>query len=226
VVVVSRHTRELALAFGASPERVTIIHPGVDAVVAPERDPASRRVLVIARLDDHYKGHDVLIRAVPLVRSRVPGVVVDIVGDGHLRSWLEGLVAQSGVADSVVFHGAVDDGTRDALLASARVFCLPSRLEADGSGGEGFGIVFLEAAAYGVPVVAGAAGGTLDAVANGVTGLLVDPTDHVAVADALVRLLTDDELNERCGRAGRARVIEFSWAAQGRAAEALLRSTT
>jgi phosphatidylinositol alpha-1,6-mannosyltransferase len=105
----------------------------------------------------------------------------------------------------------VSDAERDAWLERAWVFAMPSRVPAGGPGGEGFGIVYLEAAARGLPVVAGDRGGAVDAVDGGRTGLLVDATDHLAVADALTTLLLDRERAEEMGRAGRERAREFAW---------------
>ena len=102
---------------------------------------------------------------------------------------------------------------------------MPSRLPAGGSGGEGFGIVYLEAGAHGLPVVAGNVGGALDAVADGETGLLVDPTDHVAVADAIADLLADPVRAAGLGRAGVEHARGFGWAATGAKVEALLART-
>ncbi len=90
---------------------------------------------------------------------------------------------------------------------------MPSRLVPGGlGGGEGFGIVYLEAGAHGLPCVAGNVGGSVDAVIDGETGLLVDPTDHVAVAGAITDLLLDPALRLRLGEAGRARAERLSWA--------------
>jgi glycosyltransferase involved in cell wall biosynthesis len=98
---------------------------------------------------------------------------------------------------------------------------MPSRLPPDG-GGEGFGIVYLEAGLHALPVVAGNVAGALDAVVDGETGLLVDPTDHVAVADAISSLILDPELAERLGRAGERRAREHSWPVIARRVEDLL----
>ena len=88
---------------------------------------------------------------------------------------------------------------------------MPSRLPAGGFAGEGFGIVYLEADAHGCPVVAGAVGGALDAVADGESGLLVDPTDHVAVAAALTELLSEPRRRRQLGQAGARRAEAFAW---------------
>ena len=124
------------------------------------------------------------------------------------------------------FVGAVSDAERDRWVARARVFAMPSRLPPGGVGGEGFGIVYLEAAARGLPVVAGNVGGAVDAVVDGVTGLLVDPADPAAVADALVALLTDRERAEALGRAGAERAREFAWPEIARRVEDVLLEVT
>jgi phosphatidylinositol alpha-1,6-mannosyltransferase len=128
-----------------------------------------------------------------------------------LRPDLERLTSARGVADGVDFTGSVTDETRDRELGTAAVFALPARLPQDGSG-EGFGIVFLEAGTFGLPVVAGRAAGAIDAVVDGETGVLLDdPTDHVALAEALIGLLTDQVTARTMGERGRAHSEHFSW---------------
>ena len=224
VVAVSEYTRELALAHGARPERVHRISPGVD--VGAEQPSDRRRgarptVVTVGRLEQRYKGHDVLLRALALVRSQVPDVELVIVGDGPLREGYEALSVALGLAGSVRFAGALDHAGRNELLLRSHVFAMPSRLPVDG-GGEGFGIVYLEAGAHGLPVVAGAVGGALDAVVDGETGLLVDPTDHVAVADAIVDLLRDPVCAEALGSAARERALSLAWPAIARRVEDVL----
>jgi phosphatidylinositol alpha-1,6-mannosyltransferase len=203
---------------------VRIVSPGVETpptFTDDRRDPSV--ILSIGRLAERYKGHDVLLRALPLVRARVPGARLVVIGDGPLRAFLEQLAATEGVADSVNFLGSVADGERDRWLRRARVLAMPSRLRAGRGGGEGFGIVFLEAGAHGVPVVGGDVGGAQDAIVAGETGLLADPNDPVAVADAIAGLLTDDEQWARLGRNGRARASGQSWEAVAASIAAILR---
>lgn len=224
IVVVSGHTRDLALRHGADPGRVHLIHPGADPVREPGAARAERpTVLTLARLEDRYKGHDVLIRAMPLVRARVPSAQLRVVGDGALRPAYESLAGALGLGDAVMFTGAVSDEERDRLLDGAHVFAMPSRLAAD-QGGEGFGIVYLEAALHGLASVAGAVGGAVDAVAHGTTGLLVDPTDHVAVADALIELLRDPVRAESLGRSAAERAAGFTWPRMAREVEGVVRA--
>lgn len=210
-IAVSRHTERLALEHAADASRLHRIPPGVDlpTVSAAPRD-AIPTILTVARLEDRYKGHDTVLRALPLVIERVPEARWVVVGDGSLREELERSAAALGLGDRVTFTGVISDSDRDAWLRRAHVFVMPSRLP-PGEGGEGFGIVYLEASAHGVPVVAGNVAGALDAVVDGATGLLVDPSDPVAVAGALADLLTDPVRAEAMGRAGAARARDFAW---------------
>ena len=152
-----------------------------------------------------------LIRALPLVLAKVPDAQWVVIGDGSLRPGLEQLAASHGVSAAVRFLGALDDEQRNVWLRRAHVLAMPSRIPAGGFAGEGFGIVYLEAGAYGKPVVAGNVGGALDAVLDGETGLLVDPLDPLAIAAAITSLLSDRGLAARLGAAGRARAQEHSW---------------
>lgn len=223
VVAVSAFTERLALDAGANRARTHRILNGVDLPETPRTERPSRPTLVtVARLEDRYKGHDVLIRALPLVRERVPGAQWVVVGDGSLRPELERQAAEAGVADAVRFLGTVTDEERDAALDGAHVFAMPSRLPPGGVGGEGFGIVYLEAAAHGLPVVAGAVGGALDAVVDGETGLLVDPEGVGAVARAISDLLLDPERARQLGEAGAKRARAFAWPLIARQVEDLV----
>jgi phosphatidylinositol alpha-1,6-mannosyltransferase len=212
VVAVSRHAEELAIGLGCDPDKLRVVHPGVDI---PDRahDGAEKRptVLTVSRMHDSYKGHDVMIRAIRRVRSQVPEVQWVVIGDGPLRSQLEEEAEQEGISSSVRFLGRVSDRERDVWLARAHVFALPSRLPDEGVGGEGFGIVFLEASAHGLPVVAGDEGGALDAVVDGETGCLVDPTNDEALAEAITGLLLDPVRAHQLGRAGTGWARRFSW---------------
>ncbi|MBA2475125.1 MAG: glycosyltransferase family 4 protein [Actinobacteria bacterium] len=224
VVAVSAYTRDLALSHGARPASIHRIPPGVD--VTEESPQNGRRtgrptVVTVARLEQRYKGHDVLLRALPLVRSRIPDVELVIVGDGPLREACEELSSALGLEASVRFAGPLDDAARNEVLSRSHVFAMPSRLPIDG-GGEGFGIVYLEAGIHGLPVVAGDVGGALDAVVHGETGVLVDPADHVAVAEAIADLLADPARAEALGRAARERALSLAWPAIARRVEDVL----
>ena len=217
VVAVSRFSEGLALGAGAERNRVCRVHPGVE--LAPPADvPKCERptIITVARLRDREKGHDVMMRALPLIRRQVPHVQWIVIGEGPLRTELEASARREGLEGAVRFLGAVPDAERNAWLARSHVFALPNHA------GEGFGIVFLEAAACGLPVVAGAVGGALDAVADGESGLLTDARDHRAVAEAVLALLLDPERAARMGHAGAARARRFTWDAHVQAVERIL----
>lgn len=222
-VAVGEHGRRMAIASGADPRWARVMTPGVDppGPVAAER--ADRpTVLTVARLAQAHKGHDRMVEAISRVRERVPGVRWVVVGDGPLRPELERAVEARGLSSAVLFTGALGDSERDGWLDRAHVFAMPSRLPPGGVGGEGFGIVYLEAGAHGLPVVAGAVGGALDAVDHEETGLLVDPNDPAAIADAIATLLLDPPLARRLGEAGRERARHSTWERHLEAFEELL----
>ncbi len=211
-IAVSRYGSDLAVQLGAPRGRVAVIEPGVDPPALP-RAPRSAEPLIItvARLTDRYKGHDVVLEALPIIRQRVAEARWVVIGDGALRPELEARAAQLGVSGAVIFTGAVSDSERDAWLDRAHVFVMPSRLPPGGVGGEGFGIVYLEAGAHGLPVVAGAVAGALDALVDGETGILVAPESSHEVADAVASLLLDPERARQLGEAGARRAAELSW---------------
>jgi phosphatidyl-myo-inositol dimannoside synthase len=214
VVAVSAYTEGLVRSTGASIAAMRRVSPGVDLPAEARALPAEHPTFVtIARMEDRYKGHDVLVHALALVRERVPDVRWVVIGEGSLRGELEALARSRGVADCVSFLGAVSDEQRDEWLRRASLLAMPSRLPGGALAGEGFGIAYMEAAAYGKPVVAGNVGGAVDAVLDGRTGLLVDPTDATAVGHAIAGLLLDPALAGRLGRAGAERARDFAWPA-------------
>jgi phosphatidylinositol alpha-1,6-mannosyltransferase len=211
-ISISSYTSGLLTGIGVAPQRLRLIPPGVELPLDPRAQPSARpTLLTIARLEDRYKGHDLLVESLGSIRERVPGVEWVVIGEGPLRPELEELARARGVADCIRFLGSVSDEVRDSWLRRADVLAMPSRLPGGRLAGEGFGIVYLEAGAYGKPVVAGNVAGALDAVSDGETGLLVDPTDARAVGDAITRLLLDPELARRLGAAGAERARRFAW---------------
>ena len=164
------------------------------------------------------KGQDRLIRVLPRVRQRVPGAQLVIVGEGPYARRLHAMA--EGV-DGVRFTGRVSDIDLCRIVAAADVFAMPVRTRGGGLDVEGLGIVFLEAQACEVPVVAGDSGGAPETVADH-SGVVVDKNDDALVA-ALVRLLRDPLLRESMGEAGRRHVQrEFSWQVLGERCEKLL----
>src|SRR5207253_5289087 len=130
------------------------------------------------------KGHDHVIEALPQVLAACPNAVYVVVGDGDDRSRLQRLAQATGVADRVVFAGAVDDSELPDYYRLADVFVMPSVQE-------GFGIVFLEAAASGLKIVAGDRDGSADPLADGRLGRLVHPADRAQLVEAITEALND-----------------------------------
>ncbi len=196
---------------------VVTVTPGVDIdrfrpLAAPERKEARHRlglpqdaplVVGVSRLVPR-KGFDVLLRAVASLAGRLPGLVLAVAGDGRDRPRLEREARRAGAP--VRFLGKVPDDQLPPLIGCADAFAMCCRDRWLGLEQEGFGIVFLEAAACGVPVLAGRSGGSDEAVLDGVTGLVCDrPGDAAAVAATLLPLLADPAFARRLGHAARQR---------------------
>jgi phosphatidylinositol alpha-1,6-mannosyltransferase len=201
---------------------VVVVPPGVDIERFHPLSEAERRearvrfalpleaplVVSVSRLVPR-KGMDVLIKAVGLLRASIPDVVVAIGGAGRDRNRLDALVTSEGLGGSVRMLGRVPDDDLPLLDGCADVWAMLCRDRWLGLEQEGFGIVFLEAAAAGVAQVTGRSGGAHEAVVHDQTGLVVDdPSDPVAVAAVLGSLLEDPERRRRLGAAARRRAKE------------------
>ncbi|WP_278265513.1 glycosyltransferase family 4 protein [Nocardia sp. AG03] len=235
VTYVSKYTRgRFASAFGPR-AALEYLPPGVDpAEFRP--DPAARAelraryglgdrptVLCLSRLVPR-KGQDMLIVAMTEIRQRVDGAVLVIAGGGPYEPRLRGLAEALGVSDSVVFTGRVPSGELAAHHTLADVFAMPCRTRGAGLDVEGLGIVFLEASATGVPVVAGDSGGAPETVREGETGMVVPGRSVQRLTEALVELLTDRDRAAAMGAEGRAWVERnWHWDRQGARLRELLR---
>jgi phosphatidylinositol alpha-1,6-mannosyltransferase len=214
VTFVSRYTRgRFASAFGRQ-AALEHLPPGVDT----DRfhpDPAARTelreryrlgarptVVCVSRLVPR-KGQDMLIRALPTIRQRVDGAALVIVGGGPYLDTLRTLAAEHEVTDHVVFTGGVPAAELPAHHALGDVFAMPCRTRGAGLDVEGLGIVFLEASATGIPVVAGNSGGAPETVLDGKTGRIVDGRALPQITDAISELLADPDRAAQLGAAGR-----------------------
>jgi phosphatidylinositol alpha-1,6-mannosyltransferase len=169
------------------------------------------------------KGQDMLIRALPTIRRRVPGAALLLGSGGPYRSTLERLAREHGVESDVVFTGSVPWAELPSLYAAGDVYAMPCRTRAAGLDVEGLGIVYLEASATGLPVVAGDSGGAPDAVLPGETGYVVGGRDVPAIAARITDLLADPAAARAMGAAGRAWVErEWRWERQAARLSALL----
>ena len=211
------------IAAAVGPEaaaRMAQVPPGVDektfhpdsggAQVRARLGLSSRPVIVCVSRLVRRKGQDTLIRALPGVLAAEPDTVLLIVGGGPYRADLERLAADTGVAASVQFTGAVPWAELPAHYGAGDVYAMPCRTRRGGLDVEGLGIVYLEASATGLPVVAGDSGGAPDAVLEGETGYVVPGHGLDALTDRLLTLLQDPALRARLGARGRA-WVEQSW---------------
>lgn len=210
VVVTSEYCREVVHgAYGVAPGRQTVVPEGIDLEAwgdLPPSEPFAEgyTVLSVARQYPR-KNTATLLRAFDRVRKNRSDVRLRVIGGGPELERLRRLVRRLGLEGPVRLEGEVAELQQvQEAYAGADVFCLPSLQE-------GFGIVFLEAMATGLPIVAGDAAAVPEVVRDGDTGLLVDPRDPGAVAGALLRLLEDAGLRRSMGQAGRKRVRSYGW---------------
>jgi asparagine synthase (glutamine-hydrolysing) len=227
VCTISQYTRSRLIDYGVDSSKIVIICPRVDASrFRPGLDGKSFRdrhglgsrpiLLTTARLTrlQRYKGLDTVLRSLPKILSRIPDMLYVVVGSGGDEQYLVDIARDLGVEAHVRFLGNVLDEELPSVYAAADIFVMVSREEhaRRGTLAEGFGIVFLEAGASGKPVIGGNSGGIPDAVLDGITGFLVNPTDPDAIASKVIRLLTDPDLAARLGRQGREWVEkEMNW---------------
>ena len=197
------------------------IAPGIDTDHFSPQDASELRrelgltdkkvIVSVGRLV-HRKGQDVLIEAMPSIIKEVPEAHILMIGEGPYRSYLETRVKTLGLKERVTFIGRIQYAELPRYICAGEVFVMPSRSRLAGLEVEGLGIVYLEASACGLPVIAGNSGGAPDAVLVGETGLVVEGTKTESVASAVVELLLDPKRSQAMGLAGREWIIkEWRW---------------
>jgi len=223
VIANSDNTRAELLRMSVSADRIALINPGVDVeCFHPELPcvglreqigmmPNQKLILSVGRLS-RRKGFDKVVQSIPLLRAQGLDMHYALIGIGEDRKYLEELACELNVTEFVHLLGHVSPEDLPRWYNACDVFAMPNR-EISGDN-EGFGMVFIEAAACGKPAISGQAGGTGSAVVDGETGLRIDGNSTEAVADALATVLYDQALAERFGRAGYERTHrDFSWEA-------------
>lgn len=221
IIANSEHTRDTLLSMDVPVERISVIYPGVDITIfRPGLDITGLREKLGISLDEKLvfsvgrlsrrKGFDQMIRSISQLRAEGMPVRYVIGGLGEDANYLEGLVREHYLHGVVHLIGAVNEIDLPRWMNACDVFAMPNR-EINGDN-EGFGMVFIEAAACGKPSLAGEAGGTASAVLDGVTGIRVDGSSQAAVTEVLRQLLLSDEWASGLGENGLKRVNEqFSW---------------
>jgi len=221
VIANSEHTRDTLLDMDVDVARITIIYPGVDVSVfkpglnvsglreSLDIRPDEKLVFSVGRLS-RRKGFDQMIRAVAQLRTEGIPVRYVIAGIGEDADYLDGLIGEHNLHGIVHRIGAVSETDLPRWMNACDVFAMPNR-EIDGDN-EGFGMVFVEAAACGKPSLAGEAGGTGSAVLHEQTGLRIDGVETNSVVNGLRQLLTNSDQASALGRAGLNRVQKkFAW---------------
>ena len=193
------------------------IAPGIDtehfaptdsSELTSELGLTDKKVIVSVGRLVHRKGQDVLIEAMPHLLKEIPDAHLVLIGEGPYRGYLETRVKNLGIDSKVTFIGRITYVDLPRYICLGEVFVMPSRSRLAGLEVEGLGIVYLEASACGLPVIAGNSGGAPDAVVQGVTGLVVNGKDQHAVAMSIATLLNDQEKAREMGRKGREWVID------------------
>lgn len=171
-----------------------------------------KKVIVSVGRLVHRKGQDVLIEAMPQILSKIPKAHLLLIGEGPYRQYLEKRAKDLEIDSDITFIGRVMYSDLPKYICLGEVFVMPSRSRLAGLEVEGLGIVYLEASACGLPVIAGDSGGAPDAVIDGVTGVVVDGKDQHVIATSIVNLLEDQEKAREMGRNGREWVInQWRW---------------
>jgi len=201
--------------------RMVKIAPGIDTDHFSPQDATQLRselgltekkvIVSVGRLV-HRKGQDVLVEAMPAIIKEVPQAHILMIGEGPYRSYLEYRVKALGLQERVTFIGRIQYADLPRYICAGDLFVMPSRSRLAGLEVEGLGIVYLEASACGLPVIAGNSGGAPDAVLEGETGLVIDGTSKSDVAAAVVELLLDPDRSKAMGIRGRQWIIqEWRW---------------
>jgi len=201
--------------------RMVKIAPGIDtdhfspvdaSQLRSELGLTEKKVIVSVGRLVHRKGQDVLIEAMPAIFKEVPEAHILMIGEGPYRSYLENRVKALGLQERVTFIGRLQYADLPRYICAGDLFVMPSRSRLAGLEVEGLGIVYLEASACGLPVIAGISGGAPDAVLEGETGLVVDGRRKADVAAAVVELLLDPDRSKAMGIRGRQWIIqEWRW---------------
>lgn len=219
IIATSKHYAETSHILEAHKDRVSVIPNGVDTLRFNPDIPGDeirsrlgvgRRkiVLFVGALTQwhRYKGLEVLIQAMALMKDQVPETRLVIVGAGQLETEYRQLVSRHGLVSCVVFAGNVPDDELPKYYACSDMLALPSR---DRS--EGFGLTILEANATGKPAIGTTVGGIPSVIRHGYNGLLVPPNDPGALAETIQEVLSDDDMLKRMGRNGRAFAERHDW---------------
>lgn len=233
VIANSEHTKKIALGYGLNPQTVHVLTPCPSIVVIPAPEPESTidvldspihrqggasesgndkifRFLTVARFVER-KGYDTAVAVASELKKRGFAFEWTFIGDGPDKKRIQDFVQSMEVSDSIRWLDAQSAEALAQEYQRADLFVFLPRTLPNGDV-EGFGMVCLEAAFYGVPVIASNSGGVPEAIVDGITGIVTSPTDIQKIADDIIRLMKDFEIRKKMGEAGRGRVVkDFRW---------------
>ena len=203
VIALTEMEKNHLIRRGVKQENITIIPNGVKLppIEAPNED-FSKTILCLARLDTAHKGQDILIKAMPKVLSKLPDVRLYIASGGKDEAYLIRLVKKLDIDERVEFKGFISESTKALYLKNCSLLCISPLTES-------FPLVYLEAMAYGLPIVTTRVGGIPEVVGD--AAFLVPPNDPSVLADALIQVLNDSALAEELREEGFRRVKRFNW---------------
>lgn len=221
IIANSNNTKNLLLNLGVERSKIEVIYPGVDTVkfnpgldhfaVKKRYSIESNPVLLTVGRLEKRKGHDMVIKSLPTVLKRIPNLVYLIAGKGKEEDRLKSLVQELHLEKNVIFTGEIGYDALPLYYGGCDVFIMANR-ELKDRNIEGFGIVFIEAAACGKPVIAGDSGGAREAVMDGATGFVVNPNDTKSISEKIIALLENPTMSKQMGSEGRKRVrFGFNW---------------
>lgn len=199
-IAISAHTARISAEMNQlPPEKIRIVHNCLDPDVSfadADHRARAKALLTVSRITkfEPLKGHELVLETLPRLLERHPDLVYDVVGDGSRRASLEQMAKARGVAHAVRFHGVVSDDELTRLYGTRSIFVMPSRVE-------GFGFVFAEAMAHGMPAIGGSTDASGEVIVDGVTGFVVDPDSTAELHDRIIRLIDDEALRETMANA-------------------------
>ncbi len=212
VISNSVFTKNLAINIGVNEDKINVINPGVEPVIAPSKidieqaekiyDGKSTRLITVSRFDKR-KNHEKVIMAIRNLKELYSNIIYVCVGYGDEEDNLKNLVKELKLSDHVVFLKNIETGLKNALVSKSNVFVMPSIVH--NKSVEGFGIAYVEAAQYGIPSIGGKDGGASDAIIHEKTGLICDGNDLEEIYSSIDKMLKDHKYKEY-GKAA----IEFS----------------
>lgn len=224
VVTVSDFTKKRIMELGVPEDKIRIISPGTDLLerntvdnqrkIESKFDLHGKRVLLTVGRIVKRKGHMDVLKSLPSVLKSFPNAHYVIASDGPYKSELKKFISKNNLDSNVTFVGTISRNDLPSLYRLSEIFIMPTCM-LENNDVEGFGIVYLEANAFGKPVIGYNVGGVSDAIVNNKTGILAEPKNPGEIARNIINLLKDTGYAQKLGEQGRARVEnEFTWEAR------------